>query len=155
MSITAIGFLVLPWHSWDKYNWSCFFFKIYLFYVYEYIIALFRHTRRGHQIPLQMFVSHHVIAGNWIQDLWKSSQTALNCWVISPAPNTPVLKEYFYSKLEDHRRKFVLTGYFMAHLAQGILLWRFVHTSDRSCADGWASTARAPGQQRGSNLCHC
>jgi hypothetical protein len=40
------------------------FLKIYLFYVYEYTIALFRHTRRGHQIPLQMAVSHHVVAGN-------------------------------------------------------------------------------------------
>jgi len=38
--------------------------KIYLFYVYEYTIAIFRHTRRGHQIPLQMVVSHHVLAGN-------------------------------------------------------------------------------------------
>jgi hypothetical protein len=37
---------------------------IYLFYVYEYTIALFRHTRRGHQIPLQMVVSHHVVVGN-------------------------------------------------------------------------------------------
>jgi hypothetical protein len=37
---------------------------IYLFYVYEYTIALFRHTRRGHQISLQMVVSHHVVAGN-------------------------------------------------------------------------------------------
>jgi hypothetical protein len=37
---------------------------IYLFNVYEYTIALFRHTRRGHQIPLQMVVSHHVVAGN-------------------------------------------------------------------------------------------
>jgi hypothetical protein len=27
---------------------------IYLFNVYEYTIALFRHTRRRHQIPLQM-----------------------------------------------------------------------------------------------------
>ena len=37
-----------------------FFFKIYLFYTYEYTtIALFRHTRRGHQTPLQMAVSHH------------------------------------------------------------------------------------------------
>uniref|UniRef100_A0ABK0LEQ8 MIA SH3 domain containing n=1 Tax=Rattus norvegicus TaxID=10116 RepID=A0ABK0LEQ8_RAT len=25
--------------------------------------AVFRHTRRGHQIPLQMLVSHHVVAG--------------------------------------------------------------------------------------------
>ena len=37
---------------------------IYLFYVYEYTIALFRHTRRELQIPLQMVESHHVIAGN-------------------------------------------------------------------------------------------
>jgi hypothetical protein len=37
---------------------------IYLFYAYEYTIVLFRHTRRGHQIPLQMVVSHHVVAGN-------------------------------------------------------------------------------------------
>jgi hypothetical protein len=41
------------------------FFKIYLFYVYEYPVAAFRHTRRGHRIPLQMVVSHHVdAAGN-------------------------------------------------------------------------------------------
>jgi hypothetical protein len=37
---------------------------IYLFYEYEHIIALFRLIRRGHQIPLQMIVSHHVVAGN-------------------------------------------------------------------------------------------
>jgi len=36
----------------------------FLFYVYEYTVAVFRHTRRGHQIPLQMVVSHHVVAGN-------------------------------------------------------------------------------------------
>jgi hypothetical protein len=38
------------------------FFKIYLFY--EYTIAVFSHTRRGHRIPLHMVVSHHVVAGN-------------------------------------------------------------------------------------------
>jgi hypothetical protein len=32
--------------------------------LYEYTVAVFRHTRRGHQIPLQMVVSHHVVAGN-------------------------------------------------------------------------------------------
>jgi hypothetical protein len=38
---------------------------IYLFNAYEYTtIALFGHTRRGHQTPLQMVVSHHVAAGN-------------------------------------------------------------------------------------------
>jgi hypothetical protein len=35
-----------------------------LFYVYEYTVTAFRHTRKGHQIPLQMAVSHHVVAGN-------------------------------------------------------------------------------------------
>jgi hypothetical protein len=38
--------------------------KIYLFNVYEYTVAVFRHTRREHQISLQMTVSHHVVAGN-------------------------------------------------------------------------------------------
>jgi hypothetical protein len=49
-----------------------FFLKIYL--IYEYTVAVFGHTRRGHQIPLQIVVSHHVIAGIWTQDLGKSSQ---------------------------------------------------------------------------------
>ena len=30
----------------------CFFFKIYLLYLYEYTVAVFRHTRRGHQLLL-------------------------------------------------------------------------------------------------------
>jgi hypothetical protein len=29
----------------------------------KYTVAVFRHTRRGHQISLQMVVSHHVVAG--------------------------------------------------------------------------------------------
>jgi hypothetical protein len=37
---------------------------IYLFNVYEYTVTLFRHTRRGHLIPLQIVLSHHVVAGN-------------------------------------------------------------------------------------------
>jgi hypothetical protein len=36
----------------------------YLFNVYEYIVAIFRHTRRGQWISLYMVVSHHVVAGN-------------------------------------------------------------------------------------------
>jgi len=48
--------------------------KFYLLYAYEYTVAVCRLTRRGRQIPLQMVVSHHVVAGNWTQDLWKSSQ---------------------------------------------------------------------------------
>jgi len=33
-----------------------FFLKIYLFIIYEYIVAAFRHIRRGHQISLQMWL---------------------------------------------------------------------------------------------------
>ena len=50
-----------------------FFFKIYLFYAYEYTVAVFRHTRRGHLTPLQMVVSHHVFAGNWTRPLEEQS----------------------------------------------------------------------------------
>jgi len=42
---------------------SKFFFKD-LFIIYKYTVAVFRYTRRGHQISLQMVVSHHVVAGN-------------------------------------------------------------------------------------------
>jgi hypothetical protein len=44
---------------------------MFLFYVHEYTVAIFRHTRREHQILLQMVVSRHVVAGN---RLWKNSQ---------------------------------------------------------------------------------
>jgi hypothetical protein len=40
--------------------------------MYECTVDVFRHTRRGRQIPLQIVVSHCVVAGT--QDLWKSSQ---------------------------------------------------------------------------------
>jgi hypothetical protein len=40
------------------------FFKDLLFYVYEYTVVLFTHTRRRHRILLQMVVSHHVVVGN-------------------------------------------------------------------------------------------
>jgi hypothetical protein len=62
----------------------CFVLKIYSF-VYEYTIAISRHTRRGHQIPLQMVVRNLVVAEYWTQDLWKS-------WAISPAPTYQVVK---------------------------------------------------------------
>jgi hypothetical protein len=40
-----------------------FFLKIYLFIICKYIVAVFRHSRRGSQISLWMVVSHHVVAG--------------------------------------------------------------------------------------------
>jgi hypothetical protein len=36
---------------------------IYLFIICKYPVAVFRHSRRGSQILLQMVVSHHVVAG--------------------------------------------------------------------------------------------
>jgi hypothetical protein len=52
------------------FRWICcqwlFFFKIYLLCMWVHC-SLFRHTRRGHRIPLQMVVSYHVVAGNWTQ----------------------------------------------------------------------------------------
>jgi hypothetical protein len=41
------------------------------FYVYE-------HTRSGHQIPLQMVVSHHMVAGVELRTSGRSA-SALNC----------------------------------------------------------------------------
>jgi uncharacterized membrane protein len=38
-------------------------FCFYLFIICKYTVAVFRHTRRGRQISLQMAVSHHVVAG--------------------------------------------------------------------------------------------
>jgi hypothetical protein len=40
-----------------------FFLKIYLFIICKFTVAVFRHSSRGHQILLQMVVSHHVVAG--------------------------------------------------------------------------------------------
>jgi hypothetical protein len=43
-----------------------FYFKHFkkIFIIYKYTVAVFIHTRRGHQISLQMVVRHHVVAGN-------------------------------------------------------------------------------------------
>jgi hypothetical protein len=41
-----------------------FFLNLLIDYLYECTVAVFRHTRRGHRIPLQMVVSYHVVAGN-------------------------------------------------------------------------------------------
>jgi hypothetical protein len=38
-------------------------FKKDLFIIYKYTVAVFRHSRKWHQILLQMVVSHYVVAG--------------------------------------------------------------------------------------------
>ena len=50
-------------------------------------------ARGGHQLSLQMVVSHCVFAGNWTQDLWRTA-SALNHWAISPALNRSYISEY-------------------------------------------------------------
>jgi hypothetical protein len=59
-----------------NYNFTT-FFKKDLFIICKFTVAVFRHTRRGSQILLWMVVSHHVVAGIWTLDLWKSSQVLL------------------------------------------------------------------------------
>jgi hypothetical protein len=48
--------------SLKKDTHASYFLKIYLFIIYKYNVAVFRHPRRGHPIPLWMVVSHHVVA---------------------------------------------------------------------------------------------
>jgi hypothetical protein len=47
--------------SWSQLQ--VFVFVKDLFYLYEYTVAFFTHSRRGHQISLWMVVSHHVVVG--------------------------------------------------------------------------------------------
>ena len=58
---------------------------IYLFYICEYTVTLFRHTRWGHPTPLQM----------WNNTDCSSSTSGravsvINHWAISPAPDSSV-----------------------------------------------------------------
>jgi hypothetical protein len=61
------------------YMYVCIYYILHILYLLYIIymcvcVLCFMHIRRGHQIPLQMVVSYHLVAGNWTQDLWKSSQ---------------------------------------------------------------------------------
>jgi len=61
----------------------CVCFKDLLIIISKYTVAVFRHTRPGHQISLPMVVSHHVVAGIWTPS--RRAVSALNRWAISPA----------------------------------------------------------------------
>jgi hypothetical protein len=50
--------------------------------IYKYTVAVFRHTRRGRQISLQMIVSHHV---GFEHRTFIRAVSALTHWAISPA----------------------------------------------------------------------
>ena len=68
----------IPWSACSlSYPWVIliYFLKgLFVYFMYMSTITVLKHTRRGHLIPLQMLVNHHVVAGIWTQDLWKSSQ---------------------------------------------------------------------------------
>jgi hypothetical protein len=53
-----------------------FFLKRFIYLLYVYTVAVFRHTSRGSQISLWMVVSHQTFG---------RAVGALNCWAISPA----------------------------------------------------------------------
>jgi hypothetical protein len=46
-------------------------------------------------IPLQMVVSHHVVAGNCTQDLWKSSQVLLTTEPFLQPPDIVLMSSNF------------------------------------------------------------
>ena len=57
---------------------NCFFLfskDLFIYFMYVSTLSLSSDTpEEGIRSPLQMVVSHSVVAGNWTQDLWKSSQ---------------------------------------------------------------------------------
>jgi hypothetical protein len=61
--------LPLPPKFWDKRHGPSYLpsrvllFFFFLFIICKYTVVVFRYTRRGHQISLQVVVSHHVVAG--------------------------------------------------------------------------------------------
>lgn len=62
-----------------------FSFSKELFIVYEYTVAVLKHPRRGHEIPLQMGVSYHVVVGNGTRDLWQQSVLLTNEPFLQPS----------------------------------------------------------------------
>ena len=66
----------------DFYLFVCLF--IYLFNAFNYPVAVFRQTRKGHQILLQMVVSYMWMLGIKLRTSGRPD-SALNCWAISPA----------------------------------------------------------------------
>ena len=68
------------------------FFK-HLFIIYKYTVAIFRHTRRGHQISLQMVMSHHVTADIGLRTSRRAVLlTALSSHLSSPTCNVKITK---------------------------------------------------------------
>jgi hypothetical protein len=61
-------YVVVSCFQYSKRSENILFFKrkylfVCLFVICKYTVVVFRHSRRWHQISLQMVVSHHVVAG--------------------------------------------------------------------------------------------
>ena len=67
------------------------FFKD-LFYLCEYTVTVFRHIRRGHQIPLQMVWATMWLLGIKLRTSGRAVN-ALNHWAISPAPKPTLIRQ--------------------------------------------------------------
>ena len=46
------------------YSFIYLFIYLFIYFICVSTLTVFRHNRRGHRIPLQMVVSHHVVAVN-------------------------------------------------------------------------------------------
>ena len=100
------------------------FLKVYLFYVYEYTVALFRHTRRGHWIPLQMVVSHHEVAGNWTLGIeHRTSGRA----VLKIDFKSPGLHGKFFKSETSHWHHLTVQKYYHAFVCCIWWVWVRVH----------------------------
>jgi phage shock protein PspC (stress-responsive transcriptional regulator) len=87
-----------------SYNVVFFFFKD-LCITCKYTVAVFRHTRRGHQISLQMVVSHHVVAAIWTLDLRKSNRVLLP----TETSHQPIMW-YFYARFKHRTHTHILSN---------------------------------------------
>ena len=59
--------------------------KIYLCIMCKYTVAVFRHTRRGHQIPHYRWLWYPMWLLRFELGSFGRAVSALNCWAISPA----------------------------------------------------------------------
>jgi hypothetical protein len=100
-----------------KYSVSCNNFFKDLFIICKYTVAVFRHSRRGSQISLQMVVSHHVVAGIWTLDLRKSSR------VLLPTEPSHQPSNNFYVMLFPVTRQEVSVHGHTCHLKVSWCLW--------------------------------
>ena len=110
------------------HTYSSLFFKDLFIVTCEYTVAVVRHTRRGHQISLRMVVSHHVVAGIWTQDLWKSNQ-----WVLLPTEPSLQPQLLILSKTDFYEHSII---YLLLAVGLGQVLFLQNHPKTKSMVWG-------------------